>query len=141
MSWWKNIFLSTKSIDSMVAGVINTGDALFYTEEEKAQSRADTREWYIKLISSMTPYNVAMRVLAFAVASVWVVHLIASSTLYGAAIIICGVDAEVCRTALAAKAIDSQLTQHINEPFYMVMMFYFGAAGVNGAIRTWKDKP
>ncbi|WP_020208274.1 hypothetical protein [Gilvimarinus chinensis] len=140
MSWWSKIFPSTKSADSLVKAAIDSGDALFYTEEEKEAGRAQMREWYIKLLGAMQPFNVAMRALAFIVGGIWAIHLIVSTVLYMLAVVICAPDAEVCRAAMAAASIDNQLTKHINSPFYLVMVFYFGAAGVNGAIRTWQEK-
>tara|TARA_R100001530_G_C4313059_1_gene153594 strand:- start:1125 stop:1550 length:426 start_codon:yes stop_codon:yes gene_type:complete len=140
VSWWSKIFPSTKSAEQLVDAAVKTGDAIWYTDEEKAQAQAQMRDWYIKLLGAMQPFNVAMRALAFIVGGIWVIHLIASTAMYMLAVFICAPDAEVCRAAMAAASIDKQLSSHINDPFYLVMAFYFGAAGVNGAIRTWQEK-
>lgn len=140
MGWWNKIFPSTRSAEKLIDAATRGVDAVWYTEEERAQTRAELRDWYIKLLDSMQAYNVAMRALAFIVGAVWASHLIVATLLYIAAAFICPIDAETCRAATAASAIDEQLKAHINEPFFLVMGFYFGAAGVNGAIRTWKGK-
>lgn len=140
MSWWSKIFPSSKSAEQLVDAAVKTGDAIWYTDEEKAQAQAQMREWYIKYLGAMQPFNVAMRALAFIVGGIWAAHLIASTLLYMLAVGICAADAEVCRAAMAAQSIDNQLKAHINEPFALVMFFYFGSAGVNGAIRTWQEK-
>ena len=137
MGWWSKIFPSTKSAEKLVDAAVKTGDAIWYTDEEKAQGRQQVREWYIQLLGAMQPFNIAMRALAFIVGGIWAFHLVTSTALYMAAVVLCDPGAEVCRSQLAAAAVDSQLTNHINEPFYMVMVFYFGAASVNGAIRTF----
>lgn len=108
--------------------------------KKRLKPGAQMREWYIQLLGAMQPFNVAMRVLAFAVAIVWALHLVTSSLMYMIAVFLCAPDAEVCRAAMAAQSIDAQLANHINSPFMLVMGFYFGAAGVNGAIRTWQER-
>lgn len=140
MSWWTKIFPSTKSAEQLVDAAVRAGDAIWYTEEEKAQAQAHMREWYIKLLGAMQPFNVAMRALAFIVGGVWATHLILSTVLYMLAVGLCDPSATYCAASVAAQSIDNQLTKHINDPFYLVMAFYFGAAGVNGAIRTWQER-
>jgi hypothetical protein len=140
MSWWNHIFPSSKSAEKMIDAATKGVDAVWYTEEEKAATREKMRDWYLKLLDSMQAYNVAMRALAFIVGGIWAIHLLIATSLYVLAAFICPAEAESCRSALAARSIDEQLQRHINEPFFLVMMFYFGAAGINGAIRTWNDK-
>lgn len=140
MSWWSKIFPSTKSAEQLVSAAVKTGDAIWYTDEEKEAGRQQVRDWYIKLLGAMQPFNIAMRALAFIVGGIWAFHLVISTALYILSVFMCAPDAEVCRMALAATAVDNQLKTHINDPFYLVMAFYFSAAGVNGAIRTWQEK-
>jgi hypothetical protein len=140
LSWWNHIFPSSKSAEKMIDAATKGVDAVWYTEEEKAATREKMRDWYLKLLDSMQAYNVAMRALAFIVGAIWAFHLLIATALYVLAAFICPAETESCRSALAAQSIDEQLQRHINEPFFLVMMFYFGAAGINGAIRTWNDK-
>lgn len=137
MKWLSRLFGSTSMLEKTTDAVISAGDKLFYTDEEKAEAAQEMRGWYLKFIDSMQPYNLAMRILAFGVFFVWALHLLLSTGMYVVAFIVCEPAAEACAPALAAKAINAQLTEHINDPFGMVMIFYFGAAGVNGAIRTY----
>lgn len=45
---------------------------MHYTEEEKAEANADTREWGIRQLSALEPFKVVQRILAFAATSLWV---------------------------------------------------------------------
>ena len=136
MGWFSNLFLTSDSANKVVDGVVNAGDKLFYTEEEKEEGRQKMREWYINLVDALKPHNMAMRLLAMGVSAVWSVHLISSTALYILGVFICDIEAEVCLSASAADAIVSQMSEHINTPFLLVIGFYFGATGVNSAIAT-----
>jgi hypothetical protein len=46
---------------------------LNYTEEEKAESDAQTREWGIRALDALAPFKVVQRILAFAAALFWII--------------------------------------------------------------------
>ncbi len=149
MSWLTRLFGSTKTLDKVVDAAVSAGDKIWHTDEEKADDRHRMQEWYLKLLDSMQPFNVAMRVLAFSVAFMWGVHLMASTSMHIASFFTCDHKVSssgdvstvgVCRAEYAADKISKQMVDHINDPFGLVMIFYFGAAGVNGAIRTYNNK-
>lgn len=140
MNIFKRIFAGPDTVGKMVDAGISAGDKLFYTEEEKAENHLKMQGWYLKLLESMSPYNLAMRVLAFVVAAMWSIMLASSTSLYVVSAFACKASEPDCRSHAAAKYIDDQMSEHINDPFAMIMLFYFGAAGVNGAIRTYKSK-
>ncbi|MGH1372971.1 MAG: hypothetical protein ACRBBW_13105 [Cellvibrionaceae bacterium] len=142
MNIFKRIFAGPETVQTMVKAGIDSGDALFYTSEEKARDKQDVLDWYIKLLDSMAPYNLAMRVLAFVVASVWAVLVMLSGSFYVAGAFVCDVTAqadfiESCRPMLAGNSLSTLLRESVTPYFGLVMTFYFGAAGVNGAIRTY----
>ena len=136
MSWFKSLFFSTDAAGKALDAAIKSGDAVFYTEEEKADFSLKVKAWYLDLLASMKPFNVAMRLLAIGVGSMWALHLLASTSLYMFAVMLC--EADTCFIADAATSVDSQMTKHINDNFQTIIMFYFGAAGVNSAIMAAK---
>lgn len=137
MSWLKSLFVSEKTIGKTVDAAISAGDKLFYTSEEKADDKAELRKWYIDLLASMKPFNVAMRLLALGVFAMWSIHLIASTGLYVAAFFACSQDG-YCAAAELGRLLEVQMGSHINGHFSTIIMFYFGAAGVNSIVSTAK---
>lgn len=77
MSIWSKLFNSSDTLDKATDAVINTGDKLFYTDEEKAEHRIKQREFFPKLLEAYAPFKIAQRVLA-----IWF------SILYGLAFIV-----------------------------------------------------
>ena len=138
--WFSNLFLTSKTAEKVVDGAINAGDKLFFTSEEKEESKQKIRDWYINLLDALKPHNIAMRTLAFGVFAAWFLHLVLSSILYMLSVFFCDLDVASCIFSNAALAIDKQMTDHINSPFAMIIMFYFGAAGVNSAIATYRNE-
>lgn len=57
---------SVKSIDNTVNAVIDTGDALFYTEEERARAEQLKVETKLAMLPLYEPFKIAQRYLAFA---------------------------------------------------------------------------
>lgn len=138
MGWLKSLFVSDKNLGKIVDAGISAGDKLFYTDEEKEEGRQKIREWYLNLLDSMKAYNVAMRLLAVGVFSAWGLHLIASTGAYIAAFFLCSPEAEFCQMALLASKLENQMEVHINAHFSTIIMFYFGAAGINSIVATAK---
>ena len=64
MSIWKTLFSSSDTLDKATDAVINTGDKLFYTDEEKAEDRIKQREFFPTLLKAYHPFKIAQRVLA-----------------------------------------------------------------------------
>ena len=63
MALW-DIF-TPKTIEKSVDAIINTGDALFYTDEEKAQARQKAVETKLKMLPLFEPFKLAQRYIAF----------------------------------------------------------------------------
>ena len=57
---------SSKNIDSTVDAIIDTGDALVYTAEEKAKAEQLKRDTKLEMLKLYHPYKLAQRVIAFA---------------------------------------------------------------------------
>ena len=77
MGIWNSLFNSSDTLSKATDAVINTGDKLFYTDEEKAEDRQKQREFFPTLLKAYEPFKIAQRILA-----VWF------SILYGLAFIV-----------------------------------------------------
>ena len=55
---------SIKSIDSIVDAVIDTGDALVYTDEEKAKANQLKIDTKLSMLKNFEPYKLAQRYIA-----------------------------------------------------------------------------
>jgi len=77
MGIWSTLFNSSDTVSKVTDAVINTGDALFYTDEEKATDRKAQREHFPILLAAYAPFKIAQRILA-----IWF------SALFGSAFII-----------------------------------------------------
>jgi len=76
MGWFSSLF-SADTINKSVDAVINTGDALFYTDEEKAQASQKAVETKLKMLPHFEPFKLAQRYIAIMftinfIASFWV---------------------------------------------------------------------
>ncbi len=65
MSWFTSIFTSD-TIDKSVDAIINTGDAIWYTDEEKAQAHQLAVDTKLKMLPLYEPFKLAQRYIAFA---------------------------------------------------------------------------
>jgi len=120
MKWLKAIFATPETAGKVVDGVYNGLDKAFYTEEERAETENGLREFFLKYLEATNPQNLARRVLAFLVAGIWSALIIAATVLSIAAALL-----ESATAAMAAKAVVTILTDHVNVPFAGIMAFYF----------------
>ncbi|MCK5603167.1 hypothetical protein KAR91_14895 [Candidatus Pacearchaeota archaeon] len=69
--------------DKAVANLLDKNDGLLakaggwignfnYTDEEKAESDAKTREWGLRQLEALAPFKVVQRILAFAASGFWI---------------------------------------------------------------------
>lgn len=64
MGWWNSLFSVADTATKVTDAVINTGDKLFYTEEEKAEDRKKMREFFPTLLNAYAPFKISQRILA-----------------------------------------------------------------------------
>lgn len=64
MGWLSTLFSVGDTASKVTNAVINTGDKLFYTDEEKAEDRQKMREFFPTLLNAYAPFKVAQRILA-----------------------------------------------------------------------------
>ena len=103
-----------KSAEKMVDAVINTGDKLVYTDEERAEARAKTREWFLQYLKATQPQNVSRRLIAVIVTGLWALLVLAASIAHF-------IDPK------AGQFLFDVLEQNVNTPFLVILSFYFAA--------------
>lgn len=116
----KSIFATGDTSSKVVDGVMKAGDALVFTDEEKSQASQTRMEWYLNYLQATLPNNLSRRFLAFMVAGVWVVLVIAAAVL---AIFSALMDSSAA--GIAAKSIADILGDYVMIPFGGIMAFYF----------------
>jgi hypothetical protein len=80
MSWLGSLFGTKEAVNNIVDkdnGLLSQVGGWIggfnYTPEEKAEADAQTREWGFRQLDALAPFKVVQRILAFAVAGVWVI--------------------------------------------------------------------
>jgi len=76
--WWKTLTNSSDTVGKVTDAVINTGDKLFYTDEEKAEMRIEYSKQLPNLLKAYEPFKIAQRVLSF-----WFAFLFGTAFLFG----------------------------------------------------------
>ena len=84
MGWLGRLFGTQKAIDSLVdkdngllSQVGNWVGGMHYSEEEKAEADAITRQWGLSQLDSLQPFKITQRVMAFAATFIWVTYALA----------------------------------------------------------------
>lgn len=81
MSFWSRLWDTPDVISKGVDAVIKTGDALVYTEEEKAEFGQRVRDWLLKWQQATSGQNLARRLIAVSVTFVWLLEAIVTAVL------------------------------------------------------------
>ena len=120
------LFGSEKALDTMVSGVAKGLDALVYTAEEKAgdaaKERSEARSMVVNWMAATSGQNIARRVLALVITSVWVLQYVATAGLSLAAVWA----AEPARLQASADIIGGYANQ-MNGAMMLILAFYFAA--------------
>ena len=113
MKWLKWLTGDTGTAKKVVDSVVATGDALFYTDEEKASDYKSYREWYLKYLEATQPQNVSRRIIAVIVVAIW------------ALLIVVGVTAQGFGNETFATYIFNTLSENVNPILMVIVGFYF----------------
>ena len=108
------IFGSPKNTETIVDSAVSGLDKLFFTNEEKAEGMAETREWFLRYLEASQPQNLARRLIAICVVFMWMLLIL---------------------TATFSWLIDRQfaffvfdvVNNNVNTPFAIIIGFYFAA--------------
>ncbi|WP_444905332.1 hypothetical protein ACJJIU_22170 (plasmid) [Microbulbifer sp. CnH-101-E] len=140
MSFWSRLWGSEKALEKGADALIKTGDALFYTAEEKAQDsdqrNAQVREFLLQWIKSTSGQNIARRLIAIAFSAVYLllVLLVAALSILSA---LAGQDGNAL--AAAASAAWGLLVE-VTSLQGLIMFFYFAPNKIGEAIATFKGR-
>ncbi len=131
------IFGSQKALNTIVSGASSALDKLIYTEEEKAgdaaASRAAARGMVIKWMESTKGQNLARRLLAVMISTIWLLQYIVSMALDIAVIFISN---QLAADRLAqASMVIGERAESMNGAMMLILGFYFAAPHM-GAIAT-----
>tara|TARA_R110000851_G_scaffold94177_1_gene204884 strand:- start:566 stop:1024 length:459 start_codon:yes stop_codon:yes gene_type:complete len=139
--WLGKIFATDKSLERGLGILERTGDALYYTEEEKARDR-ETKEkrkdtMIMNWIESSKSANISRRALAFLAGGIWAFLFIFSWVSQQIAVWSSNVDSEKLKLMTA-----------INDPFLekatglvlLVYGFYFAAPYMGAIVGTAIEK-
>ena len=110
-------FLTGKSetAEKVVDGAISGVDAMFYTDEEKAQANQKILDWKLAYATATQGQSLSRRMIAFAVTAAWlfiVMLLVVSGLLNG-------------KDSAAVEWLFKVLTEVVNDPFMIIIGFYF----------------
>ena len=123
MSFWARVFGAPDVVNKTVDAVVNTGDKLFFTDEEKSESNQKLLDWVLAFHKATEGSNLARRLVAVLTTSVFLsmVVLVAGLTAFGVG---------------TAAATLNVITELLVVPMGMIMTFYFTA----GIVRDWAAK-
>lgn len=120
------IFGSDKALTSVVNGVSNGLDKLIYTNEEKAEDAAkattEARLMIVKWMDSTKGQNLARRLIALSVVSVWLFQYLCCMFLSVAAVWMPGSD-----KIISSAQIIGTFAEKMNGAVMLVLGFYFAA--------------
>ena len=145
MSFWGRLFGSDqaagKVIDHAAAGI----DKLFYTNEEKADdlasSASEARAMVIEWLKNTQGQNLARRLLALMIATVWLLQYLGAKALVIAAV---WVDAETSAKMMASADVVSANADQMDGAMMLLLSFYFAAPHmgkiVEGALSKFGNK-
>lgn len=123
MGWLSFLTGKSETAEAVVDGAIGGIDAMFYTEEEKARANFKILEWKLEYAKATQGMSISRRVIAFAVTGAWlslVLLLAALGILFG-------------EEAAAVKYLFKLLDDIVNDPFMIIIGFYFLAHVVGNA--------
>ncbi|MEZ8965510.1 hypothetical protein AB6E53_02365 [Vibrio breoganii] len=125
--------------DSVIDAVINTGDALVYTEEEKAKAQDKREERFERLLKLYEPFKIAQRFLALIVSIPFVLlHLVLALTQL---VMVLFMDLDTYEAyAVLIEALSGSVNEALFYPFCIIIGFYFAGGAGEGIIRATKNK-
>jgi len=117
---WGWLLGNNKAVEKVADAVISTGDALFFTDEEKSVASQKILDWKIAYAKATQGQSISRRIIAIGVTFMWVlVGLLALTAKFF------GVDA----FAIYAMGF---LKDVVMQPFSIIVGFYFLAHVVSG---------
>jgi len=122
MGLWSTIFSAPGTVNKVTDAIINTGDALVFTEEEQSVANLKKLDWLLKFHEASKGSNLARRLLAIMMVGVFLALVVLAALL-----ILMGFEGQY---AAILELIDKTLVV----PVGMIIVWYF----TNGIVRDFK---
>lgn len=127
MGFFGRLFGTEAALTATVEGVTKGLDALVYTDEERAadaaKDRAEARSMVVDWMTATQGQNLARRLIALAITSVWLLQIVAAQAFSLSAVF---VEARADRL-LAASALMRDGAEQMGGPVMLILAFYFAA--------------
>ncbi|MCX2780413.1 hypothetical protein [Microbulbifer thermotolerans] len=134
MSFWSRLWDTPEVISKGVDAAIKTGDALVFTEEERAEYNQRVRDWLLKWQQATSGQNLARRLIAIAVTTVWLVESIVGLVLT----VVAAFHPENSALSKSAAACWAA-AQQMSLPAGVVLTFYFAPNKIGEAVQRYQD--
>jgi hypothetical protein len=112
MSWFTDIFTAPQAASKLVDAAIDTGDALVYTDEEKAENNTKKLAFALEWLKQSSPQNLARRYIAVII----VIYFLIFLTITAIFLIL---------IPSAGEILERLLEKYLYVPFSGIMAFYF----------------
>ena len=128
MSIWGKIFGTDKAVESGLNMIYKAGDALVYTDEEKAIDKArkikQVQQFMIDWMETTKGQNIARRLLAIMITSVWLFLYLVGIVL---SVISPWVDAEISLKLMESARVLESNADRMSGAVMIIIAFYFAA--------------
>ena len=123
MGWFSFLTGKSETAEKVVDGTINGLDAMFFTDEEKSQANQKILDWKLAYATATQGQSLSRRMIAFAVTAAWL------ATVF----LLIGMGLAFGEESAAVEWLFRVLTEVINQPFMIIIGFYFLAHVVGNA--------
>jgi hypothetical protein len=142
LSWVGKLLGSDKAASSLIDNVSKGLDKIYYSEEEKAEDKAEAKKeasaLLIKWLEATQGSNLARRLIALTVTGIWASQYVASMLMFA---VIPWVDVTSTVEALNASAVSLQESgEQIDGAMMLVLGFYFAAPHLGTIVTSAMDK-
>ena len=133
------IFGTEAAIGKSIDLIASAGDALFYTDEEKANDKAKRAEQIdvllIKWMETTTGQNLARRLLAVMISAVWLIQYIGSGLIN-----LFGIWADDPDKWLKSAELIGGYADQMTGAMMLILGFYFAAPHMSAIVTTAMDR-
>jgi hypothetical protein len=136
MSFLGKLFGTDKALNSVIESVSNGLDSLVHTDEEKSQEaaadRSEARKMLIRWMEATQGQNLARRVIALSITSVWLLQYVVAQCMAVYASFSSDVNIDSAITILRGGADD------MSSAVMLILAFYFAAPHMGAMIEKVK---
>ena len=135
MGFFSKLFGSDEVIKKTVDGVYNGIDKLVYTEEEKAEMRLKSANYFLKLLKAYEPFKLAQRFLALTVTIPYVFVWLISAGMF-----VWGGSTGDNNIVEVSKELAKWNNEVLGMPVALILGFYFSGGMVEGIVDRFKKE-